>query len=194
VRIRYSSYRSFKKWNEASQMERKALLVVTTIAMMALVLLMAAGCAGGKVSGNGDNLSGKLSNKMVIGLEKGFWTMNPDGSNLTHLSSARFPSLEPTLSPDGTKIAFWGITFECAEGFSPSASATGASAGRATPEEPACTFVMNADGSGMRPLANGPSYHESQPTWSPGGEKIAYEIFAADASDRPHKPVVPYTR
>jgi Tol biopolymer transport system component len=79
----------------------------------------------------------------------------------------------PSWSPDGTEIAFAGQRgYESTE---------------------TDIYKINTDGSGMTRLTNDPHIGDS-PAWSPGGEKIAYEILAADASDRPHKPVVPYTR
>lgn len=78
------------------------------------------------------------------------WVMRPDGSGRKRLS--RVYGEYPAWSPDGRKIAFDHI----------SSGSTGWD-----------IWVMNADGSGARPLmASGAS--EQGPAWSPDGRAIAY--------------------
>jgi len=72
--------------------------------------------------------------------------MNADGSGITRLADR---GLEPSWSPDGTRIAFRG-----GDGNSQ-------------------IYVMNADGSGVTRLTNN-SDNDWQPAWSPDGSRIAF--------------------
>jgi dipeptidyl aminopeptidase/acylaminoacyl peptidase len=82
------------------------------------------------------------------------WTVNPDGSDPTQLTSGG-EDTNPAWSADGRRIAFNG---------------------RVTP--PFVTpssfgiKVMNADGSGLQTLTSG--YYDWEPAWSPDGTKIAF--------------------
>ncbi len=79
------------------------------------------------------------------------WVMRPDGSGRKRLS--RVYGEYPAWSPDGRKIAFDHITFGSNNWD---------------------IWVMNADGSGARPLiASGAT--EQGPAWSPDGRTIAYQ-------------------
>ncbi len=79
------------------------------------------------------------------------WVMRPDGSGRKRVS--RVYGEYPTWSPDGRKIAFDHITLGSNNWD---------------------IWVMNADGSGARPLiASGAS--EQGPAWSPNGNTIAYQ-------------------
>jgi len=85
------------------------------------------------------------------------YVMNADGTGQTRLTNNPLPDLEPAWSPDGTKIAFvrgnpesWPSGFEDWD-----------------------IWVMNADGTGQTQLTSS-IRHESGPTWSPDGTKIAF--------------------
>jgi len=93
----------------------------------------------------------------------GIYTMNPDGSGRTQLTSNQLicvvgsvhticdyepEDIDPAWSPDGTQIAF-----------------TRSSSSNQI-------FVMNADGSNQRRLTQ--SGNDRYPTWSPDGTKIAF--------------------
>ncbi len=78
------------------------------------------------------------------------YSVNPDGSSLVRLTNYSGFDVDPTWSPDKTKIAFssyrdgdWGI------------------------------YTMNADGSGQTRLTNSPAA-DVNPAWSPDGCKIAF--------------------
>jgi Tol biopolymer transport system component len=84
--------------------------------------------------------------------EAGIWTMNPDGSDQTPLTSSSF-NYTPEWSPDGTEIAFASnegtLHFDI--------------------------WVMNADGSDPVNITNAADSDEFFPDWSPDGSKILFE-------------------
>lgn len=105
-------------------------------------------------------------------LTRNVWVMNSDGTNaqpLTKLTVAA--SSAPAWSPDGTKIAYV------------SARALNGTNNAGSPN----LWVMNADGSGSRPLtALTSTYNMSTetPSWSPDGSKIVFASSrATDGSD-----------
>jgi Tol biopolymer transport system component len=105
-------------------------------------------------------------------LTRNVWVMNSDGTNaepLTKLTVAA--SSAPAWSPDGTKIAYV------------SARALNGTNNAGSPN----LWVMNADGSGSRPLtALTSTYNMSTetPSWSPDGTKIVFASSrATDGSD-----------
>ncbi len=81
------------------------------------------------------------------------YTMNPDGSDVTALTSGSFIDMHPQWSPDGGQIAF--------------ASTRGDNVHFSI-------FVMNAHGGGVTRLTDNPADDE-RPTWSPDGKRIAFE-------------------
>jgi Tol biopolymer transport system component len=78
------------------------------------------------------------------------YVMNADGSAQTRLTDHPAWDVSPSLSPDGSRIAF--------------------SSRRDGNYE---IYVMNADGSGLTRLTNDPAA-DFQPVWSPDGRKIAF--------------------
>lgn len=79
------------------------------------------------------------------------YTMSPNGSGLTQLTSVSGRNIVPTFSPDGSRIAF---ASERAGGVMH-------------------IFTMKADGSDVRQVTTGPD-PDSEPAWSPDGAKIAF--------------------
>ena len=79
------------------------------------------------------------------------WTVGPDGSGLTQLTSGESPDFLPAWSPDGTQIAFTREVEGSAE-----------------------IFVMNADGSGVTQLTHDQTVNDEHPAWSPDGTHLAY--------------------
>lgn len=79
------------------------------------------------------------------------YVMNADGTHQTQLTGDPANELEPSWSPDGTKIAF--ISDRNGPDFD--------------------IYVMNADGSNMMQLTDDPA-NEFGPTWSPDGKQIVF--------------------
>jgi Tol biopolymer transport system component len=71
-----------------------------------------------------------------------------DGTGLTRLTNTYVAKKSPTWSPDGRRVAF---------------------VARDEPLYTLTIYVMNADGTGLAPLAEG-----GDPSWSPDGAKIAF--------------------
>ena len=94
------------------------------------------------------------------------YRMNADGSEPTRLTNDPATDNVPSISPDGTKVAF-------------------SSDREGSPD----IYVMNIDGTGLTRLTTDAGI-ELQPAWSPDGTKIAYhgssieqyDIFVVDAA------------
>jgi dipeptidyl aminopeptidase/acylaminoacyl peptidase len=88
---------------------------------------------------------------VVVARTDGLWKVRPDGSRAARIPRTR-GAKRPSWSPDGRRIAF----------------ARGAD-----------LFVVNADGTGLRPLSARPRSVEADPAWAPDGRTVA---FARDGS------------
>jgi Tol biopolymer transport system component len=103
------------------------------------------------------------------------WAMNAHGSTPSRLTSVR-SSANPSLSPNGKKIAFMAERTE--GGCTGSASA---SARDCSPEvNYAQLYVRNIDGSGETTLLEEKSAMLSGPTWSPDSKEIAFALSGAN--------------
>jgi actin-like ATPase involved in cell morphogenesis len=88
-----------------------------------------------------------------------------DGSIVVELDTGQKQSADPSISPDGTDVAFWGAsTLDKGEGGS--------------------IFVMPIDGSAPpRAVTSGGAGVDADPAWSPGGESLAFRHVAKAGSD-----------
>lgn len=126
----------------------------------------------------------------------GIWVVRADGSGLRRLGSGGRPS-PPTWSPEGRHVAFAGTSGIVATellgrgldavtngpDFAPAWSPDGkliAFRRGAAPD--AGLWLMNADGSGQRPLVD--RLHDvAVPTWSPDSRSIAYVAPGSSSSE-----------
>ncbi|HJR08368.1 MAG TPA: hypothetical protein VJ842_13995, partial [Pyrinomonadaceae bacterium] len=90
----------------------------------------------------------QAASKIAFDRGGSIYTMNADGSNQTLVGNAAVLAIDPSTSPDGTKIAF-----TCGS-------------------EPFNICVMNADGSNVQSLTN--ENADGSPAFSPDGTKIAF--------------------
>ena len=126
--------------------------LVTSAAMWAICLLALA-----ETTNTAEASSLPQNGKIAFTRNGAIYTVEPDGSNLSQLTSST--SLDrPVWSPDGTKIAFSqireGITFR-------SSAVSGIS-------------VMSADGSNVRDLHTSKTNGSLLPAWLPDGTKLAF--------------------
>lgn len=158
------------------------------ISLLILALSLCLGC-GGSNSNNTHVVAPTTivfsSNRALDGSDAdnngvfNVWAIKSDGSvatPLTHLTTVAYPgeTSNPVFSPDGSKIVF---------------SSGAALDGSDNPNGAYGTlniWVMNADGSGAKPLTKVTSAQMDcrWPVWSPDGSKIAYySQRALDGSD-----------
>ena len=130
------------------------------------------------------------------------YSIDPDGTDQTRLTTSFSVDREPAWSPDGTKIAFSrtpasidatfaNVFFMHADGsgqtnltnaltsfntdpaWSPAGNALAFVSDRVNSTTD--IFRMNADGTGQFNLTNTVDVRESNPSWSPDGSRIAYD-------------------
>jgi Tol biopolymer transport system component len=97
-----------------------------------------------------------------------FYTMNPDGSSQTRLTTTSgTDGTEPTWSPDGRKILY--------AHYDPAVDST------------TNIYSINADGMGVtRVIVGGPNAEDNvEPDWAPDGAKFAFTRFVTIFSDPP---------
>jgi Tol biopolymer transport system component len=94
--------------------------------------------------------------------------MNPDGTGLRQLTFNEVSDVWPTLSPDGTKIAYTSFGVQASN-----------------PEGDQEVYVMNAlDGKAKKNLSNnGVEVLDSLPSFSPDSQEVAYQSSGVQASN-----------
>jgi dipeptidyl aminopeptidase/acylaminoacyl peptidase len=179
-------------------------------ALLLLVLLTAVPASGRAVA----VFNGKIAFSSARDGNYEIYTMEPDASDQSRLTTAAQTDIDPDWSPDGKQIAFTSNRDGNDEIYVMNADGSGQrrlTTDPATDKNPtwapggrdlaflserdgnAEIYVMNADGSGQRRLTNG-VFPDVNPAWSPDGQRIAfasnrdgnYEIFtmAVDGSDQ----------
>lgn len=150
-------------------------------AMLAAMLLALAAMKPAEAAFAGKN------GKITFYHDGDVWTMNPNGSAKTRLTNDYNAEGNPSVSPDGTKIAYEfvrGIWTMNADGSGKKQLTNGI----ATDEDPTWSadgkkiafsrngdiWAMNSNGSGLTNLTKTPNNEERDPAWSPLGNKIAY--------------------
>jgi TolB protein len=126
--------------------------------LLAALALQAAGCGGESPAGAESKIAFVTSRDgdyAVYGMRAdgsgvGRLSAQPDSDDLRRTPAQAFFQVEPSWSPDGTKIVF-----------------ASRRDGRSH------IYVMSADGSGTRRLTSG-KHDDSAPAWSPDGRSIAF--------------------
>ena len=105
-----------------------------------------------------DKAGNSIENSLIINSNNDNWKLTI--SSLTQITSSDAWDIEPTWSPDGSKIAF-------------SSNRSGNLSTEASAKVDYDIWVMNSDGTGLSNLTNNPAY-DGKPKWSPDGTKIAF--------------------
>jgi len=125
-------------------------LVAIIFLNLGLIMLPSALATKGSYSGG----NGKIlfEARLVGEVDTEIFVMNPDGSDITRLTSNSVGDSDPCWSPDGSKILY-------SRG---DASSSG-------------IWVMNTDGSNQNPLTTPTeNNYDREPAWSSDGKKIAF--------------------
>ncbi len=132
------------------------------------------------------------------------YVMNADGSNQINITNNEKSDIQPTWSPDGTRIAFAStrdilnedIYVMNADGSNPTRLTTHPQNDKCPAWSPdgskiAFTsgrdgnfqiYVMNADGSSQTRLTHNSAAADSGPAWSPDGARIAFVRYPTDST------------
>lgn len=178
----------------------RLLLAMVAAGMAAGLLLILTVAKPAEAAFPGEN--GKIAFTRISGdyWESDLYLIDPDGTNPTRITDQPGSDTQPTLSPDGTKVAFVSdrggagsdiyvmkaspegpnnqpvrLTNDADPDVFPTFSPDGAEiAYRGGSFEENQIYAMSAiDGSGKRALTNDP-VNKREPAWSPDGERVAY--------------------
>ena len=112
----------------------------------------------------------------------GVWMANADGTDMRQVVAEDYASW-PAVSPDGRQVVFSGdgLTVIQSDGTGKrtlhprgAASSWSPDGRRIVFDERQRLFVINADGSGARPLTSPGRRNDGDPAWSPDGRTIAF--------------------
>ena len=135
--------------------------------------LLVAGCGGG--TGQSGAAASSAGAKIAFvrlgsyGIDSNLYVMNADGSDQRNVSSKGYYDGHPVWSPDGTRIAFVS-----ARSFRENMNTPAWCAFNRLTKFCLELYVMKADGSGERRLTRNHAI-DSDPAWSLGGTKIAFD-------------------
>jgi Tol biopolymer transport system component len=165
----------------------RVLVGTSVAALLALLVTVSATQKPAQAAFPGENGKFLYCGEVDLDAPCQIFSKNPDGSDGMQLTSLPLDlytrgDTDPESSPDGSKIAFSRATYEYRD-----------VGGGATEEiYTQDIYVMNADGSGLREIADDPAL-DREPVWSPDGSKIAftrgtfgdansYDIYIANAA------------
>jgi TolB protein len=134
-------------------MRARSVRVIALAAVLTGFVAVASGPPVGSAAFPGVN--GKIAFTRDVSGNADIWSMEPDGSNQTRLTTDLAVDGEPDWSADGTKIVFTSRRDSWYRRI----------------------WVMNADGtdqSVVTPVGEGSEFEGYDPSWSPDGTKIAF--------------------
>ncbi|MBN2213119.1 MAG: PD40 domain-containing protein [Bacteroidales bacterium] len=105
-----------------------------------------------------ETLTGKLAFVSYDDGDGEIYVMNADGTDLTQLTDNNANDVQPSWSPDGSRIAFDSYGYRM----------------------PAEIYTMKADGSNLTQITHDPAetdFAEEWPSWSPDGSRIVFESY-----------------
>lgn len=108
--------------------------------------------------------------------EKGTYTLNVDGSNLTRVDTGDIYASDFAWSPDSTRLVFIGSPYDSSTGF--------------RNWDILNLYMMNADGSKMKRIGPTSLNLQATPIWLPDGQRILFE--ARPQSDENDEPINVY--
>lgn len=144
-----------------------------TVALIGILLMCCAmpiGAQGLEVAPGVEQHAG--AGAILFGSQGNFWVINPDGSGLKKITNAAAsgdPRFSATWSPDGNKLAF--VTYRLFDSSNGQFKSLN-------------VWLMNADGSGLRPITSDPNRTFYDVTWSPDGRKLAATCALVEISKK----------
>lgn len=134
---------------------------LNTVALIGVLLM----CSAIPITAQGPELARSMTQhadagEILFGSQGNFWVIAPDGSGLKKITSATpdDPRFSASWSPDGNRLAF--VTYRLFDGSNGQFKSLN-------------VWIMNADGSGLKPITGDPKRTFYDVTWSPDGQKLA---------------------